>query len=84
MARVDVTITTMSSITIELYDALKSAGVSEEQARKAAEAVSGSREATTKSDLVAFGIRLIKWLVGIFGAQTVIILTLISWMLSAQ
>ena len=84
MARVDVTITTMSSITIELYDALKSAGVSEEQARKAAEAVSGSREATTKSDLVALEIRLIKWMIGILGAQAAIILTLISWMLSAQ
>ena len=74
----------MSSITIELYDALKSAGVSEEQARKAAEAVSGSIEVTTKSDLIALEIRLIKWMIGILGAQAAIILTLISWMLSAQ
>ena len=74
----------MSSVTIELYDALKSAGFSEEQEHKAAEAVSGSREATTKSDLVALEIRLIKWMIGMLGAQTVIILTLISWMLSSQ
>ena len=74
----------MSSVTIELYDAFKSAGFSEDQERKAAEAVSGSREATTKSDLVALEIRLIKWMIGMLGAQTVIILTLISWMLSAQ
>ena len=71
----------MSSITIELYDALKSAGASEEQARKAAEAVSGSKETATKSDLVSLGIRLIKWMIGMLGVQTVIILTLISWML---
>ena len=68
----------MSSITIELYDALKSAGVSEEQARKAAEAVSGSKESPTKSDLVALEVRLIKWMIGILGAQSVIILTLIK------
>ena len=72
----------MSGITIELYDALKSAGVSEEQARKAAEAVSGSREASTKSDLVSLEVRLIKWMIAILGAQTVITLTLTSWMLN--
>ena len=72
----------MSGITIELYDALKSAGVSEEQARKAAEAVSGSKEASTKSDLVSLEVRLIKWMIAMLGAQTVITLTLISWMLN--
>ena len=72
----------MSGITIELYDALKSAGVSEEQARKAAEAVSGSREASTKSDLVSLEVRLIKWMIAMLGAQTVITLTLTSWMLN--
>ena len=73
----------MSGIAIELYDALKSAGVSEEQARKAAEAVSGSKEASTKSDLVSLEVRLIKWMIAMLGAQTVITLTLISWMLNA-
>ena len=72
----------MSSITIELYDALKSAGVSEEQARKAAEAVSGSKEVSTKSDLVSLEVRLVKWMVAMLGAQTVITITLISWMLN--
>ena len=72
----------MSGITIELYDALRSAGVSEEQARKAAEAVSGSKEVSTKSDLVSLEVRLIKWMVAMLGAQTVITLTLISWMLN--
>ena len=75
--------TTMSSITIELYDALKGAGASEEQARKAAEAVSASRDTATKSDLVSLEIRLIKWMIGMLGAQSIITLTLISWMLNA-
>ena len=73
----------MSVITIELYDALKSAGVSEEQARKAAEAVSRSKETTTKSDLVSLEVRLIKWMIAMLGAQSVITLTLISWMIGA-
>ena len=73
----------MSVITIELYDALKSAGVSEDQARKAAEAVSGSKETTTKSDLVSLEVRLIKWMIAMLGAQSVITLTLISWMIGA-
>ena len=70
----------MSSITIELYDALKSAGASEEQARKAA--VSASKDSATKSDLVSLEIRLIKWMIGMLGAQTIITLTLISWMIN--
>ena len=39
------------------------------------------QETATKSDLVSLGIRLIKWMIGMLGVQTVIILTLISWML---
>ena len=77
----------MSSITIELYDALKSAGVSEEEARKAAKAVSDSKETATKDDLKneiqSLETRLIKWVLGALGAQTVITLTLIGWMLNS-
>lgn len=41
----------MSTILVELYDALKEAGTSEEKARAAAGAISGKTDLATKADL---------------------------------
>ncbi len=62
----------MTTMISEVYEAFRAAGVSEDQARKAAEAMSGEANAT-KSDmikldkelvLVRSDITLLKWMVG--------------------
>ena len=80
----------MSSVTIELYDALKSAGASEEAARKAAEAVAESKEVATKANverlrvkMLEMKIDLVKWMAGLMVAQSAIVLTVVGWMLSS-
>lgn len=58
----------MSTVVMELYTALRSAGVSEEQARAAAAAVIGIDDTSTRSDLIVtkadlseLKAELIKW-----------------------
>ncbi len=64
----------MATMISELYDALKSAGAPEDQARKAAEVVAGyeNRFARIESDLT-----LLKWMVGFNLAISIGIVTLI-------
>jgi hypothetical protein len=64
----------MSTMISELYDALKSAGAPEDQARKAAEVVAGyeNRFARIDTDLT-----LLKWMVGFNLAISLGLLTLL-------
>jgi hypothetical protein len=64
----------MSTMISELYDALKSAGAPEDQARKAAEVVAGydNRFARIEGDLT-----LLKWMVGFNLAVSVGIIMLL-------
>jgi hypothetical protein len=63
----------MATMISELYDALKSAGAPEDQARKAAEVVASyeNRFARIEADLT-----LLKWMVGFNLAGTVALITL--------
>lgn len=63
----------MTVLNIELLDALRKAGVDEETARKAAQAVLGveaKEQLATKADLVELKAELIKWNVGTMIAMT--------------
>jgi hypothetical protein len=63
----------MTVLSIELLDALRKAGVDEETARKAAQAVLGveaKEQLATKADLVELKAELIKWNVGTMIAMT--------------
>jgi hypothetical protein len=64
----------MATMIAELYDALKSAGAPDDQARKAAEVVPGyeNRFARTETDLT-----LLKWMVGFNLAITIGVLMLL-------
>jgi hypothetical protein len=64
----------MATMIAELYDALKSAGAPDDQARKAAEVVAGyeNRFAQTETDLT-----LLKWMVGFNLAITIGVLMLL-------
>ena len=63
----------MSTMISELYDALKSAGAPDDQARKAAEVVAGyeNRFSRIESDLT-----LLKWMLGFNLAGTVSLIML--------
>ncbi len=56
----------MTTMISEVYDAFRDAGVSEEKARKAAEALS-SESLATKADMVRIEreLAVIKWMVGL-------------------
>lgn len=72
---------TMTTTTIELYNALVEAGVSKEQAKRAAESVISRSEAqqlTTKSDLAQLKAELLYWMIGLFIAQTALIVALLQ------
>jgi hypothetical protein len=63
----------MTVLNIELLDALRKAGVDEETARKAAQAVLGveaKEQAATKADLAELKAELIKWNIGTMIAMT--------------
>ncbi len=63
----------MTVLNIELLDALRKAGVDEETARKAAQAVLGveaKEQLATKADLAELKAELIKWNVGTMIAMT--------------
>jgi hypothetical protein len=64
----------MATMIAELYDALKSAGAPDDQARKAAEVVAGyeNRFARIETDLT-----LLKWMVGFNLAITIGVLMLL-------
>lgn len=77
----------MTTTTIELYNALVEAGVGKEQAKRAAESVAmraDLADVVTKSDLFAAvsGLKaeLLYWMIGLFIAQTALIVTLIQFL----
>lgn len=63
----------MTTMISEVYEAFRSAGVPEEQAKKAAEALSAESLAT-KGDIVRIerDLAVLKWMVGVVIAATVI------------
>ncbi len=63
----------MTTMISEVYSAFRAAGVDEEQARKAAEALSAESLAT-KADVVRIEheLAVIKWMLGVVVAATVI------------
>ena len=65
----------MATMISEVYDAFRAAGVPEEQARRAAEAISAESLAT-KTDIAALKLDLavLKWMVGFNLAVTVAVL----------
>ena len=65
----------MATMNSEVYDAFRAAGVPEEQARRAAEAISAESLAT-KTDIAALKLDLavLKWMVGFNLAVTVAVL----------
>ena len=60
----------MTTMVLELYEALKSAGVDEEQAKRAARAVLDSETLATKQDLAELRAEIIKWNTGTLLAAT--------------
>jgi hypothetical protein len=63
----------MTTVVFELFEALKKAGVDEDTARKAAQAVLATEERehlATKADLAELKADLIKWNVGTLIAMT--------------
>jgi len=63
----------MSMIIVELYDALKEAGASEERSRKASEAMAAFENKFAKVDLE---LAVVKWMVGFNLAATMAVLYL--------
>ena len=64
----------MATMIFELYDALKSAGAPEDQARKAAEVVA-SRE--NRFNRIEGDLSLVKWMIGFNLAATVSVVMLL-------
>lgn len=60
----------MSTMVVELYEALTSAGVNEELAKKAAKAVIDTEVLATKKDLSELKVDIIKWNTGTLLAAT--------------
>lgn len=75
----------MSTVVMELYTALRSAGVSEEQSSAAAAAVVDGRNLATKADLAELKVdiselesRLIKWNVGAIIAMAAVVAAIVK------
>jgi hypothetical protein len=71
----------MSAMVVELYDALRKAGVDDELARAAARAVlgvEGREHLATKADLATLETSLIKWNVGTLLALSAIVSALVK------
>ena len=70
----------MSTIIVELYDALKEAGASEEKARAASNAIS-EEQLATKSDITVLKTKLdmIKWMVSGVGFGVVLLVIRSFW-----
>lgn len=72
----------MSTINIELYDALIAAGASEEKARAAACAINDINQLATKTDIQIMiselGTKRIKWMIEAILIQTLLIVVLIK------
>lgn len=78
----------MSLVVVELLDALKAAGVSEEQARAAASAVIGAESeqgfatkgdiAVLRADLGQLEARLLRWFVGTLIAMTAVFAAIVK------
>jgi hypothetical protein len=72
----------MSTIVVELYDALNAAGVRDDQARAAAAAIiaTEAREGlATKADLAPLEPRLIRWNVGTIIAMTAVFAAIVEF-----
>ena len=76
---------TITFDTLKFVERLKSAGVSEEQAKAEAEALVGAlsetftlRELATKLDLELLRVDLIKWMAGLLLAQAAVVATLVK------
>ena len=70
----------MSTIVIELYEALRAAGTPDDKARAAAAAVVGSPPdyLATKADLAELKAELIKWNVGTIIAMTAVFAAIVK------
>lgn len=71
----------MSVIVAELYDALRAAGVSDEQAKAAAGAVIAAesrQDLATKADLAQLESRVIRWNVGTIIAMTAVFAAIVK------
>lgn len=77
--------TTITFDTLKFVERLKSAGVSDEQAKAEVEALTAAlnetiavRELATKSDLESIKSDLVKWMAGLLLAQAAVVATLVK------
>lgn len=71
----------MATMVVELYEALRAAGLDEEKAKGAARAVLGADQRTdlaTKADLAALETTLVKWNVGALLALSAIVSAIVK------
>ena len=73
----------MSAMIVEVYNAFRKVGVSEDDAQAAAKALSESHESdlsalATKADLSDSKVEIIKWVTGIGFAQAAFVVTLLK------
>ena len=76
----------MTTMVLEIYDALRKAGVDEATARSAASAVLGAAEkeeivtkAFLRAEIADLRVELIKWNVGAMAVLTAIFATIVRW-----